>query len=107
MRMITPACFGFALVACALALPAVPASAFEVPSVTVAAPSSIVQVYDEDRREYWEHREHEERERRERAEHEARERYERCEHVRHECREHHGYDRHEFHECVERHGCEG
>ena len=64
-------------------------------------------VYDEDRREYWEHREHEERERRERAEHEARERYERCEHVRHECREHHGYDRHEFHECVERHGCEG
>ena len=107
MRVITSACFGFALAASAFALSSAPASAFEIPSVTGIAPNHVIKVYD-DRREYREReerREHEERERRERAEREAREHREHCEHVRHECGERHGYDRHEFHECVERKGC--
>jgi len=107
--MIRSACFGFALTVSAFAVTAAPASAFEMPSVTVTAPNSIIKVYDEDRREYREReerREHEERERRERAEREARERREHCEHVRHECRERHGHEGHEFRECVERQGCE-
>ena len=102
MRVITSACFGFALAASAFALSSAPASALESLSVTGIAPSHVIKVYD-DRGE--ERREHEERERRERAEREAREHREHCEHARHECGERHGYDRHEFHECVERKGC--
>ena len=103
MRMIIAYCFGFVLAAAALALPSAPASAFEIPAVTVTTPSNIVKVDEEDRREY---REHEERrdERREREEREAREHHEHCEHARHECHERHG-DGHEFRECVERRGC--
>jgi hypothetical protein len=104
MRVITSACFGFALAASAFALSSAPASAFEIPSVTGITPNHVIKVYDEDRREYREREErHEERERRERAEREARERREHCEHARRECGERHGYDRREFH--VERRGC--
>jgi len=104
MRVITSACFGFALAASAFALSTAPASAFGSPSVSGIAPNHVIEVYDDrgEYREREERREHEERERRERAEREHREH---CEHVRHECGERHGYDRHEFHECVERKSC--
>ena len=102
MRVITSACFGFALAASAFALSSAPASALESPSVTGITPNHVIRVYD-DRRE--ERRGHEERERRERAEREAREHRMHCEHARRECGERHGYDRHDFHRCVERKGC--
>ena len=90
MKMITSACFGFALAISTFALSGAPASAFETPALTITAPNNVIKVYDEDRSEYREREERREHEERERREREARERGERCEHARHECGEHHG-----------------
>lgn len=102
MKLITSSCFGFALAAALFVLPSAPASALEMPTVTVTTPNNVIKV-EEDRREYREREERRE-EHREREEREARERHEHCEHARRECRERHG-DGREFRECVERRGC--
>ena len=67
MKMITTACFGFALAISALPLAGAPASAFEAAAIAVTTPNDVIK----DRSEY---REHENRELRERAERKASER---------------------------------
>jgi hypothetical protein len=98
MKLMTSACFGFALAIATFAPAGAPASAFEAPAIAVSPANSVIKV-DEDRRE-----EREREERRERERREARERNERCEQARRECRERHG-DGREFRECAERRGC--
>jgi hypothetical protein len=113
MRTITSACFGFALAISTVTLTGAPASALEIPAVTVAPANNVVKVDErEEFRERGERREREERsereeqrQRREREEREVRERGERCEHARHECREHHGDRGRELQECLERTRC--